>query len=121
MDQAMEHLGGIVCVMRKLHRILKPGGIAEIHAPYARSDWAFQDSTHKQFFTERSLDYFTSTSECNLCSGARFRILKSGLTPGKHNFHNRLRDLPPLGGILRHFFWNMYDGANFRLECQKGG
>jgi SAM-dependent methyltransferase len=121
MNQVLEHLTDVIAVMKEIHRILKPGGIVDIYVPYAKSDWAVQDPTHKHYFTERSMDYFTDDFVCNYYSEARFRILNKDLISGKSSFKNRLRDLLPFKSVLRYFFWNIYDGVHFKLECVKGG
>jgi SAM-dependent methyltransferase len=121
MDQVLEHLTDVVAVIQELHRILKPGGIVDIYVPYAKSDWAVSDPTHKHYFTERSMDYFTDNFVCNFYSDARFRILNKDLISGKNSFKNRVRDLIPFKGLLRYFFWNIYDGIHFRMECLKNG
>lgn len=57
-QHVLEHLNDMVSVMNEIHRILKPGGRIEIIVPYYKSKNAFTDPTHKQFFTEHSMDYF---------------------------------------------------------------
>jgi predicted SAM-dependent methyltransferase len=41
----------------EVHRILKPGGKAEIVVPYLMSHRAFQDPTHRRFICEASFSY----------------------------------------------------------------
>ncbi len=54
----IEHLSDLVGAMEEMHRILKPGGRIIMAVPYFRSVDAFQDPTHKIFFTSATLDYF---------------------------------------------------------------
>lgn len=54
----LEHLTDLVKAMDEVHRILKPGGKIEIIVPYYKHKNAFSDPTHKQFFTEHTMDYF---------------------------------------------------------------
>lgn len=44
--------------MDEVHRILVPGGRATIVAPYARSNRAIQDPTHRRFIVEDTFRYF---------------------------------------------------------------
>lgn len=56
----VEHLTDLISAMEEMHRLLKPGGRIIMAVPYFRSVDAFQDPTHKLFFTSGSLDYFLS-------------------------------------------------------------
>ncbi len=115
MDNVLEHLRDTVAVMAELHRILKPGGILKIRVPYAKSDWAFQDPTHKHFFTERSMDYYTEGYEFNFYVRFRYKLLKAELTAASTTFRHRLRNAIPFRSVLRYFFFNLYDGVYFEL------
>ncbi|QQR64916.1 methyltransferase domain-containing protein [Candidatus Kaiserbacteria bacterium] len=53
-----EHLDNQLAIMKEMKRILKPKGRLLIAVPYFRCPDAFTDSTHKHFFTTRSLDYY---------------------------------------------------------------
>lgn len=75
MDDVLEHLVDIIKVMEEIHRILKPSGKVEIIVPYYRSKNAFTDPTHKHFFTEKSMVYFTQNRKYNY-SDDKFRIIK---------------------------------------------
>ncbi|MEK7554764.1 MAG: class I SAM-dependent methyltransferase [Patescibacteria group bacterium] len=55
----MEHVDDLPRVMEEIHRVSKPGAHIVIEVPYFRSILAFQDPTHRRFFTTRSLDYFS--------------------------------------------------------------
>lgn len=41
----------------EIHRVLKPGGKAEIIVPYLQHQRAFQDPTHRRFICEASFSY----------------------------------------------------------------
>lgn len=59
-EDVLEHLDDIPRVMKELHRIGKPGSLLEIKVPYFRSESAFDDPTHKTFFTHKTFDHFTN-------------------------------------------------------------
>jgi len=75
MKHVLEHLDDVIKVMEEVHRILKPHGVVEIIVPYYRHENAFTDPTHKHFFTERSMDYFTDSGIYNFYTKARFKVL----------------------------------------------
>ena len=53
-----EHLDDQIAIMKEMKRILKPKGSIVVTVPYFRCPDAFTDSTHKHFFTTRSMDYY---------------------------------------------------------------
>jgi len=54
----LEHLSDFTHTMNELHRVLKPGGTAEIIIPTTDGRGAFQDPTHKVFLNRNSFFYF---------------------------------------------------------------
>ena len=115
MDNVLEHLKNLLASMAEFHRILKPGGVLKIRVPYAKSDWAFQDPTHRHFFTERSMDYYTEDFAFNFYVRFRFKLVKAELTAGNTTFRHHLRNLIPFRSVLRYFLFNLYDGVDFEL------
>lgn len=59
--QVLEHFDNemYLCILREIHRILKPGGILELRVPHVYGLGSFQNPTHKSFFTLHSMDYFS--------------------------------------------------------------
>ena len=55
----LEHIKNLVLMMEEIYRVCKPGAIVEIIVPYWKTSLAFQDPTHKCFFTEETFNYFT--------------------------------------------------------------
>lgn len=55
MKHVLEHVGATFqdfrAVMRELYRVLKPGGVLEIHVPHFRHDTYWSDPTHVRAFT----------------------------------------------------------------------
>lgn len=118
-DNVLEHLDNIFFTMKELHRILKPKGILELYLPYAKSDGALQDPTHKHFFTEKSMNYFAENYEFGYYTDFKFRIMKVKLYNANKTKKSKLRHLIPFKPILRYFLLNMYDGIYFKLKALK--
>lgn len=116
MYAVLEHLSDTMATLGELHRIMKSGATCHIHVPYACSVWAFQDPTHKSYFTERTLDYVKEGFDYNFYTNIRFNILKAELTSGTNTPMARLRNLIPFRKTLRWFLWNMYDGVDYVLQ-----
>lgn len=116
MDNVLEHLADIPKVMAELHRILAPAGRLRILVPYAKTDWALQDPTHKHFFTEHSLNYFLEGDAYNFYSTVRFTLIQARLYGDRTTWRHRIRNLLPFKNALRYFLFNIYDGIDFILE-----
>ena len=76
----LEHFPDIIKVIEEIWRICMHGARIRIEVPYYNSPGAYQDPTHKSFFTENTFDYFTESgttplSSYNYYSSARFKIL----------------------------------------------
>lgn len=57
-DNVLEHLDDIPAVMKELHRISRPGGAVRIIVPYYNCYGAYNDITHKHYFSHLSFDPF---------------------------------------------------------------
>lgn len=86
-DNVLEHLDNLVKVMKEIWRILKPNGIVKIWVPYFAHPNAFQDPTHKRFFTLKTFDYWDTSTETgkklNLEVRKKFKIVKKKLIFGR--------------------------------------
>lgn len=66
-----------VYVMRRLSRILAPGGWAFIQVPSTDGRGAFQDPTHVSFWNENSFEYYTERSQAaRIGTPARFQDVR---------------------------------------------
>jgi len=75
----LEHLTDLAKVMEELCRISKDKGIIKASVPYFSYLGAYQDPTHKRFFTVRTFEYFTENSIYPYYSKARVKILERKL------------------------------------------
>lgn len=114
MHHVLEHLHNTLAVVEEIHRILKPGGVAIITVPYAKSGGAFGDLTHVRFFTEETMNVFVEGHANNFYSPARFKV-ETRLLCYKQGFAYKLRNLIPFRSILKTFLWNMYDLVEYRM------
>jgi len=119
LDNVLEHLDNVIGVMDEIYRISKNGAKVKIYVPYAKSDGAFKDPTHKNFFTEKSFQYFQLDYKYNYYSKARFEIKQIKLLTFSNDIHQKIRNIFPCRNILKNFFWNMYDQIYFELICLK--
>jgi len=60
-----EHVNDPIGFMCECARILKPGGILNLHTNYWQSQNAYTDPTHKRFCTERTFEYWVKGTEFN--------------------------------------------------------
>lgn len=119
MDNVLEHVEDVGLVMEEIYRILKNQGILRIYVPYFKSDGAFQDPTHKHYFTEKTMDYFIEEFEYNYYTKIRFVKIKAELFCDNKTSLSKLRLLIPFKNILKYFFFNIFDGIYFELKAIK--
>lgn len=73
--QVFEHIADQIHVMNELWRVLKPGAQAEIEVPSAtHGAGAFQDPTHKSFWTQNTFQYFEERAPARLRFGKAYGI-----------------------------------------------
>lgn len=58
-----EHVNDPIGFVAECWRILRPGGMLEIHTSYWKSENSYTDPTHKRFCTERTFDYWCVGTE----------------------------------------------------------
>ncbi len=75
-NDVLEHIPNLTAVMTAALRLLRPGGIFNIHVPYDLSHGAWQDPTHLRAFNERSWLYYTEWFWYLGWTEARFSVAK---------------------------------------------
>ncbi|MDD4902416.1 MAG: methyltransferase domain-containing protein [Patescibacteria group bacterium] len=118
-DNVLEHVASLLPTMEEIHRILEPNGIIKIRVPYAKSDAAFKDPTHKNFFTEDTFSYFSDEHYFSFYSRVRFKVEKVEFYNYSVDWRHRLRNLLPGKKLLKIFLFNIYDEIYFELRCLK--
>ena len=121
LDNALEHLDDVIKVMEEIYRICKNGAPVRIYAPYFKSNSAFTDPTHKNFFTETSFKYFIEDNPLHYYTNAVFKTRKIKMIAHAQckDVKHLLRNLLPFKRILNYFLFNIYDEIYFELECVK--
>ena len=74
-----EHVEKLMELMNEIYRISKNEAKIKIIVPYFAHPGAFQDPTHKRFFTLRTFDYFDSKNSYSYYSNARFKVINKKL------------------------------------------
>jgi SAM-dependent methyltransferase len=57
-DNSLEHLDNVIGALEEIHRITKGGATVKIIVPYFRAHWAYNDPTHKRFFSSETMYHF---------------------------------------------------------------
>jgi SAM-dependent methyltransferase len=108
-NDIIEHIPDTIRLFKELYRVCKPGAIIKIKVPYCQSTAAFQDPTHKSFFTEETFCYFNPKERekrnlPNYCPEVNFEIVKIDYW---YTFRGA-RFLPEFfKSFLRKYFWNI--------------
>lgn len=81
-DNILEHLDDIPAVMKELHRITKANGMIRIIVPYYNCYGAYNDVTHKHYFSHRSFEPFhKKNARGNYNIEEKFELKKLALIP----------------------------------------
>jgi ubiquinone/menaquinone biosynthesis C-methylase UbiE len=97
----LEHVSNLVKVMEEVWRVCKPNAEIFINVPYFTSSGAYDDPTHKRFFTYYTFDYFTHKFKTyNPGIKAKFEILEKRIMFFGENLPENLRYLKIFDKIL---------------------
>jgi SAM-dependent methyltransferase len=110
----LEHIENFIPLMEELHRIMKKGAILKIVVPYYNSKGAFQDPTHRRFFTEETFLYFTNNKKI---PNYRFKC-NFKLKTLKLEYRVKFIEIFPekIRKILRMLFCNLVKSIYIELE-----
>jgi len=78
-DNILEHVDDLIKILEEIHRISENKAVIDIIVPYFSNIGAYQDPTHKHFFTLKSFDYFTRNFYYNYYTNVRFKMLNKKL------------------------------------------
>lgn len=99
----LEHIDDTVKIMEEIWRVAKPGAVVSIKVPYYASAGAYQDPTHRRFFTEKTFEYFLprvkQRAVPNYSFKAEFEIVRIGYIWSAH----WMRYLPFKSFFRKHF------------------
>jgi SAM-dependent methyltransferase len=116
-DNILEHLDNIPFIMKELHRITKPDGKVRIIVPYYNCYGAYNDVTHKHYFSHLSFEpFYKDDARGNYFIQEKFALKSLKLVPtrlGKVLLFNSLR-LP-----LSFIFGQIIQGIDITLIVKK--
>ncbi len=115
MHHVLEHSNDVAMTMKELYRVCRDGGILRISVPYYNSPDSFRDPTHKSFFTERTMEYFTDNCAFNYYTKIRFEV------EGIQYASTAIGSLLPckLRIKLAHYIGNVITGITWTLRAKK--
>ena len=81
-DNVLEHLDDIPMIMKELHRIAKSGGVVRIIVPYYNCYGAYNDITHKHYFSHLAFEpFYRKDARGNYFLGEEFELGRLKLIP----------------------------------------
>jgi len=119
-NHCLEHLPDTVFIMQEIYRVCQHGAVVELRVPYAKSDGAFKDPTHKTFYTEKTFEYFAGDNDrFDYALGVRFTITRvSYIYSGP--FRVMARFVPGVVLFpLRRLLWNVVHTVIVEMEVVK--
>jgi len=97
----LEHVSDLVKVMEEIWRVCKPNAEIFVNVPYFTSSGAYDDPTHKRFFTYYTFDYFTQKFKIyNPDIKAKFGILEKRIMFFGENLPPNMKWLQPIEKII---------------------
>lgn len=119
-NHTMEHLDNTIAIMQEIYRVCKNNALVRTKVPYFKSIGAFKDPTHKQFFTEKTFEYFDPviSKQKDLPDyklGVNFKTEKIAYVWSSEF----IRFLPFKKRFFLKYFWNIARSIYFELRVIK--
>ena len=81
-SNVLEHLDDISKVINELHRIVKPNGLIRIIVPYYNCYGAYNDITHKHYFSHKAFEaFYLKNTGVNYFTNKVFELKEIKLIP----------------------------------------
>lgn len=78
-NHILEHIEVPVQFMNNCWRILKPDGVLSVKVPHYEHPTAYEDTTHVNFFTEKSFQMFTHSTQSNSLTNRTWTIITQNI------------------------------------------
>lgn len=118
-SNVLEHIENLSGLMNELHRICSKGAIIEIIVPHCNGIGAFQDPTHRRFYSYNSFEYFTKNKSFpNYDFRNEFKIIKRKIcfvkTP-KNIYDYFWHPFKAFFELTFNYFPNFYENSFLRI------
>ena len=116
-DNVLEHLDNIPLIMKELHRITKSNGVIRIIVPYYHCYGAYNDITHKHYFSHLSFEpFYNKNSRANYFINEKFELKGLDLIPTRLG---KLLIFPSLQKIFSFVFGQIIQTIDITLIVKK--
>lgn len=116
-DNIFEHLDDIPAVAKELHRISKPGGRLRIIVPYYNCYGAYNDVTHKHYFSHLSFEpFYKKNARGNYFIEEEFELKELKLIPTRIG---KIFLFKSLQRFLSHIFGQIIQAIDIILIVKK--
>lgn len=108
----LEHVDDFLKTLEELYRILKPGGKIKAIVPYFSSTGAFQDPTHKHFFSKDTLTLY-------VLNNGYARDFNYSLASMSLKYTRPFKFLPLIRHVCKFFLLNVVSEMHFTILANK--
>lgn len=116
-DNVIEHVNDVTSVMKELHRIAKAGGTIRIIVPYYNCYGAYNDVTHKHYFSHLSFEpFYKERQRGNYFIEEKFELKEIKLIPTRMG---RLFIFDSVRKVLSFFFGQIIQTIDIKLVVKK--
>lgn len=115
-SNVIEHLDNIPRVMKELHRIIKPNGVIRIIVPYYNCYGAYNDVTHKHYFSHKAFEPFYNPAQADYFIKERFMLKSILFTPTRIG---AFIPFPPVRLFLSFIFGQLIQTIDITMKVIK--